>query len=161
MFHFLVTSFFWAMTGKLILTAWEAYRSQHKWVTSLGQPLQLLDTTVPWCLRGFKGGLNYIPMMSRMYKQRNHIKSNRNQIVLTIFRFIWNRKRTVSAWYQTNRIIVNTICCGFGLTRFGEGFCVCWRYLAGQRSPRDPLMPGFGAYGGRSARIQIDGAIAN
>ena len=41
---------------------------------------------------------------------RNLIKSNRNQIVFTIFRLIWNSKRTVSVFgFKFNRKLVNTI----------------------------------------------------
>ena len=40
---------------------------------------------------------------------RNIIKSNRNQIVFTMHRLIWNSKRTLSVWFQIIRKMVNTI----------------------------------------------------
>ena len=40
---------------------------------------------------------------------RNLIKSILNQIVFTIHRLIWISKRTLSAWIQINRLMVNTI----------------------------------------------------
>ena len=49
----------------------------------------------------------------------NLIKSNRNQIVFTIFRLIWNSKRTI------NRCMVNTIWFRFHLIRLRKDFSVC------------------------------------
>ena len=49
--------------------------------------------------------------MTRIHTEtffRNHIKSNRNQIVFTMHRLIWNSKRTF-VWIQINRKMVNTI----------------------------------------------------
>ena len=40
---------------------------------------------------------------------QNHMKSNRNQIVSTIFQLIWNSKRTCSFVFQINRKMVDTI----------------------------------------------------
>ena len=52
------------------------------------------------------------------------IKSNRNQIVFTIFRLIWNSKRTRPFVFQINRNMVNTIGFLFDLIRF---LCVTTR----------------------------------
>jgi len=47
------------------------------------------------------------------------IKSNRNQIVFTMHRLIWNNKRTLySLLFQINRCMVNTIWFRFDLLRF-------------------------------------------
>ena len=57
---------------------------------------------------------------------RNLIKSNRNQIVLYIFRLIWNSKRTASVCCsKVNRKMVNTIWFRFDLIRFRTYFTVC------------------------------------
>ena len=56
---------------------------------------------------------------------RNLIKSNRNQIVFTIFRLIWNTKRTCPFVLQFNRKMVNTIWFRFDLIRFRKDFSVC------------------------------------
>ena len=74
---------------------------------------------------------------------RNLIKSNRNQIVFTIFRFIWNSKQT-SIWIQINLTIVNTIwfrfdlkknrkCFSKKISHMLQGFHIdIWRVLAGR-----------------------------
>ena len=55
---------------------------------------------------------------------RNLIKSDRNQIVFTIFRMIWNQT-AVRTWFQINRKRVNTIRFRFDLIRFRKYFSVC------------------------------------
>jgi len=47
---------------------------------------------------------------------RNLIKSNRNQIVLTIFRLFGTKR--MSVWFHINRKMVNTIWFQFDLLRF-------------------------------------------
>ena len=55
---------------------------------------------------------------------RNLVKSNRNQIVFTIFRLIWNQT-DVRLLFQINRKMVNTIWYRFHLIRFRKKFSVC------------------------------------
>ena len=69
----------------------------------------------------------------------NLAKSNWNQIVFTVFRLIWNRKRTLSVCcFQIKRKMVNTIWFQFDLVRFRKDFSVC-----GNNSPQlsDKLPP--------------------
>jgi len=54
---------------------------------------------------------------------RNLIKSYLNQIVFTMYRLIWNSKRT-SFWFKINRCMVNTIWYRFDLIRFRKDFSV-------------------------------------
>ena len=56
---------------------------------------------------------------------RNLIKSNRNKIVYTIFRLIWNQTDTVRLLFQINRCMVNTIWFQVDLIRFRKNFSVC------------------------------------
>jgi len=58
------------------------------------------------------------------YTQRNLIKSNRNQIVFTIF-FGWFGTKQESVWFQINQKMVNTIWYRLDLTRFRKDFSVC------------------------------------
>ena len=55
---------------------------------------------------------------------RNIIKSNRNQIVFTIFWLIWNQTE-VRLLFQINRKMVNTIWFRVDLIRFRKNFSVC------------------------------------
>ena len=52
----------------------------------------------------------------------NFIKSNRNQIVFTIFRLNWNSKRSVR--FKINQKMVNTIWFRFDLIKFRNDFSV-------------------------------------
>ena len=57
---------------------------------------------------------------------RSLIESNWNQIICTIFRLIWNSKRTQCVlFFQINRKMVNTIWYRFHLIRFRKDFSVC------------------------------------
>ena len=57
----------------------------------------------------------------------NCIKSNRNQIIFTMHRLIWNTNGHVRLLFQINRRMVNTIWVRFDLIRFGKYFSVCTR----------------------------------
>ena len=60
----------------------------------------------------------------------------------TIFRLIWNSKRTLSVWFQINRCMVNTIWLRFGLIIFGKYFsaCVLQSFVPGRIIKGTPLL---------------------
>ena len=70
-----------------------------------------------------------IPIYTEKYF-RNLIKSYLNQIVITIFRLIWNQTKRTSVWIQINRKMVNTIWFRFDLISFGRFLCVHKGYSA-------------------------------
>ena len=76
---------------------------------------------------------------------RNLIKSNRNQIVFTIFRLIWNTKRTCPFVFQINWKMVNTIWFRFYWTRFRKHFHQCGVDLP-ELTPDVPNLPPKSAF---------------
>ena len=95
-------------------------------LTHWGGPLMglSLDVSYTWDRCWF---CSVISLYLCIYTEKtfwNLINSNRNQIVFTIFRLIWNIKRALSVW-QFKRKMVNTIWFRFELMRFQKVFSVC------------------------------------
>ena len=72
-------------------------------------------------LRGSRKAFN-VPRTEKYF--RNLIKSNRNQIVFIILRFIWNQTDTVRLLFQINRCMVNETSFRFHSIRFRKYFSV-------------------------------------
>ena len=57
------------------------------------------------------------------------LKSNRNQVVFTIFRVIWNQTDRIRLLFQINPKMVNTILFRFDFIRFQKKFSVCGDFI--------------------------------
>ena len=123
---------FWLHWKKITSAIREANSSRYNGDQIEG-PLKLLDTTVPWCWKGFQVGVSIDPHDAKTwYTQKNLFEILLNQPDFRLYFSFSDRfgsKRT-SAWIQINRKMVNTIWNRVDLIIFEKDFSVCtliWR----------------------------------